>query len=469
MTNAQRARAVVAPPLGPHCVSLPVSSLVTGDRRLEASVYLSEGFTARWAIERAPFPAPMLGELANISQPSRLKGVTVDAAYGVPFLTPSQVFSIWPRPTKWLTPHSISDIDSRRPSDGCLLVTRSGTVGRVLKVYSPHMGHVLSDDLLRVEIADTGLRDYVYLFLRTRAGRAMMKGSQYGTVIKHLEVAHLAELPVPFIEHLVAASHRHVASVYAKRDEAYGLDQAAWDRFAAAMPARSDAPSNEQFVVPASRLFGARRRLEAAVHSPDADYVARTYELNAASIEPLGSIAELRLQGRFKRIYGSVGTPYLDSRPIFQTNPGIEKILTPATPIDFDDWMVRQGWLLMACSGTVGPTTLANPWHENKVITQHIMRIIPDVAKIRGGYLQAVLSHAELGQPLVTSLAYGTSVPELDSGDVAQLPIPRLSPAVENEIADAAEQASELRYEADMEENAAVAAIEAELDGAFRE
>ena len=292
----------------------------------------------------------------------------------------------------------------------------------------------------------------------------MLRGSQYGTVIKHLEVAHLEDLPVPRIEPLIETSHRHVESVYAKRDEAYRLDHAAWDRLSAAMPAHPEVRSNAWFTVSASGLFGERRRLDATVHSPSAAFVAETYAMNAAEVVLLSSVAEVRLQGRFKRIYGDAGTPYLDSKPIFQVNPGIEKILMPATKIDFDSWMVRAGWLLMACSGTVGPTALASPWHEGKVITQHIMRIIPDTERIRAGYLQAVLSHEELGQPLVTSLAYGTSVPELHSEDVEELPVPRLASAVENEIADMAERASQLRYEADEEENAAVGAIESRLD-----
>lgn len=61
------------------------------------------------------------------------------------------------------------------------------------------------------------------------------------------------------------------------------------------------------------------------------------------------------------------------------------------------------------------------------------------------------------------SRAYGTSVPELAPGDIEQLPIPRLKREIECEIADAAEQASELRRKADNQENNAVAKLEEEL------
>ena len=66
------------------------------------------------------------------------------------------------------------------------------------------------------------------------------------------------------------------------------------------------------------------------------------------------------------------------------------------------------------------------------------------------------------------SRAYGTSVPELAPEDVRQLPIPRLRCEIENEIASAAEQANEMRRQADEKENKAVASLERELGDALK-
>ena len=38
----------------------------------------------------------------------------------------------------------------------------------------------------------------------------MMRGSHYGNVIKHLEVAHLSELPVPVLDRLIDEIHEQV-------------------------------------------------------------------------------------------------------------------------------------------------------------------------------------------------------------------------------------------------------------------
>ena len=453
----------------PECVTLPVSELTGDDRRLDAEAYLSDGFVVRSEIRRSQPQVRPLGELSKIWQPSRLKSIRVLPEHGVPFITATQAFDIWPTPRKWLAPNKTPQLADLYMAPECILVTRSGTVGNTIITYSAHAGLAISDDLIRVEIDEPALRSYVYTFLRTWFGRAMMRGSHYGSVIKHLEVAHLKEVPVPMLNRLLDETHEQVSSVFAARDEAYRLDMSSRAKFAEAMQDHPDAACEEGYAVPTSQIFGGRRRLEASAHSPGARFVSQVYEQSAESIVTLGTVASVYLPaGRFTRIYGKTGTTYLDSEPIFKINPEVTKFLTAATDVRVDEYLVQRGWLLMACSGQTyglnGQAIMANEWHEGKVVTQHIIRIIPRPEEIRPGYLQTVLSHPTLGQPLVVSRAYGTSVPELAPEDIRQLPIPRLEREAEDEIADAAEQANELRREADARENEAVYRLEGELE-----
>ena len=385
----------------------------------------------------------------------------------MPFLAATQAFDIWPTPRKWLAASKTPDLARRYVDPDWILVTCSGTVGNAIVTYSAHANRVISHDLLRVEIDNPETRSYVYAFLRTRFGRAMMRGSHYGNVIKHLEVAHLTELPIPMLDELICETHDHIAEALTARDAAYHMDTAARTRFANAMDDQPNMASEDGYTVPASRLFGGRRRLEAKAHSPSSTFIARTYQRNASDVTALKEIAQVYLPGRFKRIYGETGTTFVDSEPIFRINPELTKFLAPATKIDFDSYMVQDGWLLMARSGQTyginGQAILSNQWHRDKVLTEDIIRIIPKPNCVRSGYLQTVLSHPTLGKPLVVSRAFGTSVPHLAPEDIEQLPIPRLACDVENEIADAAEQASELRMRADESENAAVAKLEIEL------
>ena len=69
-----------------------------------------------------------------------------------------------------------------------------------------------------------------------------------------------------------------------------------------------------------------------------------------------------------------------------------------------------------------------------------------------------------LGRPLVIRCAFGTEVPEIAPEDVQDLPIIRLESSVEDKIAELVESADDLRRQADQEEDAATALVEAELD-----
>ena len=120
----------------------------------------------------------------------------------------------------------------------------------------------------------------------------------------------------------------------------------------------------------------------------------------------------------------------------------------------------------MASSGQLygvnGSVVLADRWHEEKILSNHVIRIIPD--GVRSGYLQMALGHPTYGRPLVQRVAFGTEVPEIGPPDLEDFPVIRLDNAEEDSIADAVEFASSLRMQADDEENMAVARVEQFLD-----
>ena len=81
----------------------------------------------------------------------------------------------------------------------------------------------------------------------------------------------------------------------------------------------------------------------------------------------------------------------------------------------------------------------------------------------RVGYIYTALSHPTLGRPLVKSLAYGSSIPEIEVEDVNNLQVVRLTEEQEAAIADLAESAAKLYADADILENEMTTLMEQHL------
>lgn len=80
---------------------------------------------------------------------------------------------------------------------GYILISDSGTLGRVTYALNQHHGHVATNNLIRVVIDDLPLRGYVYQFLKSEIGQSLMLKNAYGTNQEHLEPDVIGEIPIP--------------------------------------------------------------------------------------------------------------------------------------------------------------------------------------------------------------------------------------------------------------------------------
>lgn len=80
---------------------------------------------------------------------------------------------------------------------GMILITDSGTVGRVVYVTSYHDRVVGTNNLIRVEIEDEAMRGYVYQFLLSSMGQHQLKANIYGAIVDHLEPDDVMKVVVP--------------------------------------------------------------------------------------------------------------------------------------------------------------------------------------------------------------------------------------------------------------------------------
>jgi hypothetical protein len=450
---------------------LPASLLMGGDRRMEAENYLAGGYGIRVAMEARKTGWTYLSDLANVWQPSRLKGIQVSPEFGTPFLAATQVFDLRPVPRKFLSLDRTGNAAERFVTPGMILVTCSGSVGRATLAHKPHENTLISHDLLRVEPRESEEWGWLYAYLRSPQARAMMSAAQYGHMIKHLEVSHLNALPVPCVrEELKRDFGDRVKKLLAQRNLTHQLLDEAERLFEDAIgPIPINENSEVGFTIRASSVFTQRRRLEASYHNPATSAILKRFADLGLKVEPLTDVTErVWWMTRFKRVFGEEGVPYMSADELFTLNPPINKRVIINQADNADDYYVKAGWIVMACSGQVyglnGSVALITKKHEGAFFSHDLVRIIPREKNIRPGYLFAVLGHPKLGRPLVIRYAYGTSIPHLEPADIATFPVVRLGEKLENDIADRMERAVSLRAEADELENSLAADAETLID-----
>ncbi len=430
--------------------SLPATIVFGGDRRMEAENFLASGYATQQAITSRAAGWSRMVDVATTWQPHRLKGIQVSPDFGTPFLAATQVFDLRPVARKWLSLDRTDDHVQRFVAEGTILLTCSGSVGRATLADASIQGMLVSHDLLRIEAKDPQDWGWLYAYLRAPTVRAMMTSARYGHMIKHLEVSHLDALPL--IETTTAkkaAFNKLATDIVRSRNRAHQLVTSAEVLYEAAVGSAIHLEGTSTgFTTSASRLFGHGRRLEGGYHNLTAQ-AAEVAVANHKHDRLRDLVERVFIPGRFKHVYGPEGLPYLDSAQVLEVAPDIEKYVLSLNDERRAGYLVDAGTLLVPCSGqlhgVIGNVVLAGTWHEAKVLTNHVLRIVPRAnPKVRIGYLQAVLSHPRLGRPRVLRGAYGSSVPELSVWDIENMTIPRLDFKTENDIADCMEEASVL-------------------------
>lgn len=156
------------------------------------------------------FTVERLGDriASNIWKGTRFKreDLEVDTASEntVEYLTPSSIFM----QGKGMKLLDLSRCEESRKEEilrhkareGDILITRSGTLGRVTVVGRTLAGKILSDDLIRLQIDDVHYRALVFAFLKSPGGKDQLLRNEYGTVQQHIEPIHVADILLPLPE-----------------------------------------------------------------------------------------------------------------------------------------------------------------------------------------------------------------------------------------------------------------------------
>jgi len=157
--------------------------------------------------ERPGWSAERLGQIADVFGGSRLKrpyadkGVTSGKTIRR-FFTGNAVTQTRGENVKYLDlakakPGQLRMIKQMELRRGMILITRSGTIGRVVYATRYHEGAIGTEDVIRVVIADEALQGYVYQFLSSKLGQDQLKANVYGGIVDHIEPDHVKSVFIP--------------------------------------------------------------------------------------------------------------------------------------------------------------------------------------------------------------------------------------------------------------------------------
>lgn len=179
--------------IGCVCFSEIFSSL---GKRFEASFHQSLGKEYD-AYIKEHFQWESLSKMASVSRPDLFKRNYVKN--GLMFLGGRDIFLSTPKSDKFVSKTKTPDIPSLIIKEGTILMPRSGTIGEVAIATSQHAQKLASEHVIRIS-ADNILRaGYLYAFLSSSIGKALIQRYIFGSVIQHVEPHQLNHIPVPIL------------------------------------------------------------------------------------------------------------------------------------------------------------------------------------------------------------------------------------------------------------------------------
>ena len=458
--------------------SVSLSDVIFRGKRLEASVFDVEAKQARQIIKNSKFPSTTIGGENGLTTSytcARFKRIWLEYS-DLPIYQPSTIVDIKPKPDGYISHLTQTNIDALRVKKGQILMTCSGTIGKVSYVSDTLDNKIFSHDLLRIDCKKTEDQGYIYTYLKSKVGNKILLTNSYGAVITHIESEHLSTVPIPDApKEIKERIHNLIVESFKLRDESNKLiDQATTlliDELK--LPPISKFKQNNiknsanvnAFSVKLSDLNG---RADASYHLPIVDAIIKHLEQYSAEVTTIDDnriSSDVILPMRFKRVYveEGYGRVLLGGKQLCELDPSVKKYLSQSKLNKIISKLeVTQNTTLITRSGTIGRIALVPKHWEHWIPSDHIIRVIPANNGI-AGYLNIFLA-SEYGQQLITRFTYGAVVDEIDDNHVRQIVIPLLKNAkAQKEINDLALQANEKRYKAYLLEQEALKIMNEEV------
>lgn len=396
----------------------------------------------------------------------------------LPIYQPSQITEVYPKPLKYISYKTPTNIERLRVSKGMVLLTVSGTIGKSSFVGRTLDKKIFSHDLLRIIGKNEFDAGYIYSYFQTETGLNILQSNNYGAVVQHIEPEHLENVIIPDPpEEIKKKIHEFVVKSYELRDQSNDLIDKAEKilyKELQLQPIEDLKPNNfdttKEIRNYQTKLSTLNLRFDGSFHLPIVKEIEGILQKNAKEVVEVRNQAissSILLPGRFKRTYvddKELGIKFIGGKQINDLNPNSDKYLSKSIHKSraTSELILSENVILITRSGTIGKVNIVPKHWDNWAANEHIIRVFPASTKI-AGYLFCWLN-SEYGHILTTKHTYGAVVDEIDANHVGDIKIPILkNESKQKEINDLGLKANELRYEAYLKEQEAIKIMNEEV------
>jgi len=437
-----------------------------GEKRLDASYY-ALAVRARWELEKTRWPLRPLGEVAHIFYPGRFKRPYAPKGKGVPFVGSREMF-FWPLQPRDFLYGTLGDWRNLMVKRGWVLVSRSGTVGQVLLVSRDFTNVAVTEDAVRLESKNSG---YIYAFLRSRYGRDLLQGYQFGAVIKHLEPEQIGSFLVPILpEKLQERIHAKMLRALTLRERGSCLLKKA-QRLLYRLLGLPDPDTLKPGYLPNPPgtkvpTFSVKRseleeRLDGSYHLPEVKSLLRVLKAGKYPLAHLKDLtAYIHIPPRFKRHYvdPAKGVPFVRPSDLATVRILERRYIAKWTP-ELPQALLKRHEVLVSRSGSIGDIGFVAQAWDGWAGSDDLARIAAKKRSSHPGYLYAFLSSV-YGQGQIKREIYGGVIDHLEVEHLAKVLIPQAPLEIQKTIGEAVVRAFNLRDKANSLEEEAISELE---------
>ncbi len=120
---------------------------------------------------------------------------------GITFLGSNDILQLNPKSEKYLSKEVHKKLIEKelRIKENMILISCRGTIGNVVLAPKYFENFALSDNAIKIELQSNELVGYVFLFLNSDYGKALIKRETTGSVIDLIDPHHLTDIQIPLL------------------------------------------------------------------------------------------------------------------------------------------------------------------------------------------------------------------------------------------------------------------------------